>query len=120
MEMRSNNGPEQEVAAVSRAIWPVSRLGEAIHTLARCAGLPTTCSETFAPSPDLPSEQLNTWIEAAADRGGILASQAVTTLADMPSLTVHAARDTPPLAVAGLTPICSPAWKWSCMSETCM
>jgi len=72
-------------------LWPSSRLGEAVHALARSAGLPTTCRETFGPDPDLTPDQLSTWIEAAADRGGLQASQAVARIDEIPGLALGGA-----------------------------
>ncbi len=87
---RSNSGPDPG-AAWDRALWPSARLGEAIHALARCAGLPTTCREAFAPSPDLTIEQLGTWMEAAADRGGIQVNQVVAGLDELTTLALRGA-----------------------------
>lgn len=83
---QSNNWRSHQ-SALDAALWPASRLGEALHALARAAGLPTTCSETFAPPPDATSEQFTAWMEAAAERGGIQANQVVAELDEIATLT---------------------------------
>ena len=56
--LRLNSARSRERSRLEAALWPVSRAGEAIHALARSAGLPTTCRETFAPAPDLTPDQM--------------------------------------------------------------
>lgn len=57
--------------------WPVSRLGEAMESLAIKSGLPVHPRETSSPwiDPDWSSEELlGRWIEAAASRLGLEAT----------------------------------------------
>ena len=88
--LHSNNWLNRE-GTLDEAAWPMARLGEAMHALARHAGLASTCHENFAPLPDLNITELAEWMDAAADRGGIEARQVVAGLDELPALAREAA-----------------------------
>src|SRR5580765_1851094 len=71
---------ESHSATLTDAAWPSSRVAEAIQALARHAGLPVAASEPISLSADLPIEQMNDWIERAADQTGVQAEQAFIAL----------------------------------------
>jgi ATP-binding cassette, subfamily B, bacterial len=71
---------ESHIAALTGAAWPSSRVAEAMQALARHAGLPVVASEPVSLPDDLPIEQMNTWIERAAEQTGVQADQAFVAL----------------------------------------
>ena len=87
----SNSRRERERTALAGALWPSARIGEALYSLARRAGLPATCPDACSPPPDLPADQMTTWIEAAADRGGIQADQVFVALGEIPTVVSQGA-----------------------------
>ena len=79
---RLNKRRERDQKALSDALWPQARVGEALTALARHAGLPSA-GDAGAPSPDLEPERLAGWIDAAAEHTGVKAEQLFTTIQDV-------------------------------------
>jgi ATP-binding cassette subfamily B protein len=71
---------ESHIAALADAAWPSSRVAEAMQALAGHVGLPVVASEPVSLPDDLPVEQMNGWIERAADQTGVQADQAFVAL----------------------------------------
>jgi len=86
-----NNAHSRDLSPLEAVLWPLARVGEAMHALAQCAGLPSASHETFAPSADLTLDELNTWMSAAGDRSGIHLEQVVAELGDIPALALRGA-----------------------------
>ena len=66
--------------AIIDATWPACRVVDAMQALARHTGLAMTSVDGLEMPAELPVEQLNSWIETAADLGGLQAEQAYVAL----------------------------------------
>jgi ATP-binding cassette subfamily B protein len=78
-------------SALDSALWPCTRVGEALLVLGAHAGLPLANVEQHVPPPGLDAEAMGSWIEVEADRGGFQAEQRFVPLADIEALVASAA-----------------------------
>ena len=76
--------------ALDSALWPGTRVGEALFVLAAHARLPLPDVEQHTPPPDLDADAMSTWIEVEADRGGFQAEPRFVPLADIDALIASA------------------------------
>ncbi len=76
--------------ALDSALWPRTRVGEALFVLAAQARLPLANVERQTPPPDLNADAMSTWIEVEADRGGFQAEPRFVPLGDIDAFTASA------------------------------
>jgi ATP-binding cassette subfamily B protein len=62
------------------AVWPATRVAEAMQALAQHAGLPSEQGEPILLPDDLPVEQIGDWLERLGEQTGVQVDQAFVTL----------------------------------------
>lgn len=91
MSEPTNRRLDPQFPGLDDAAWPAPRVSEALHALARRAGLPVESVEAVALPDNFDVDQLNAWIDTVAAQAGLQADQAFVALDEIDGLVSHSA-----------------------------